>query len=445
MGKRKPTYDVGYKGKSTTGEIFEVTRYEGRKKITIRFECGMEKSTTSTLIKQDKVKYVKKTKKYEVGDIIYNKNYIKAEIVTIDRGKGRVKLKFDNGNIKNYAINSLSSKEFTDEDVIKIKTDDIFTTNNFGDVVVVRYVNAHEVIVKFSDGVETSCQASSLRLGNVGHPMSGLHLGYKFTNNEGFSAKVIEYISPLKVLIEWDDGGITEAMAANIKIGAVYYPNQKSICGVGYFGIGRYKPNKAGAGSNYKQRVYDSWQRMIRRCYDEKEQQKPSCKAYVGVTVCEEWHNFQNFSEWAEDKLDKFEVGWELDKDMFGDGWLYSPETCTLLPSKINWFLCDGYSHKESGLPEGVNLVTPKTPNSRVGYIARCHIKGTREYLGFYTTPQQAGEVYRQAKENEAKRLAEEYKHLLTEEQFKCLYNFKLEDIHRKTNRRNNLKDHTND
>ena len=227
MGKRKPTYDVGYKGKSTTGEIFEVIKYEDRKKITIRFECGMEKNTTSTLMKQGKVKYVKGVKKYEVGDILYNRDHVRAEIVSIDRRKGRAELKFDNGNVKDYSINSLSSKDFTDS--VKIKSGDVFTTNNFGDVKVVEYIDAHNVKVKFEDGVETSCQASSLRLGNVGHPMSGLHLGYKFTNNEGFSAKVIEYISPLKVFIEWEDGGITEAMAANIKIGAVYYPNQRSI------------------------------------------------------------------------------------------------------------------------------------------------------------------------------------------------------------------------
>lgn len=433
MGKRKPTYDVGYKGEATTGELFEVVKYEDRKKITIRFECGMEKNTTSTLIKQGKVKYVKAAKKYEVGDIIYNKNCVEAEIIDIDRRRGRVKLKFNNGNIKSYSIGSVGSREFTDEDIVKIKTGDKFNTNSHGVVEVVAYINAHKVVIKFEDGVESTCQASSLRLGNIGHPMSGLHEGYRFTNGEGFSAEVIEYISPLNVKVRWDDGGITEAMAGNIKIGAVYYPNQKSICGVGYFGIGKYKPNKAGAGSNYKQRVYDSWQRMIRRCYDDKEQQKPSCKAYVGVKVCEEWHNFQNFAIWAEDKLDKFEKGWELDKDMFGDGWLYSPENCTMLPSKINWFLCDGYSNKASCLPEGVNIIEPKTRNSKVGYIARCHINGKREYLGFYNTPEQAGEVYRSVKEGEAKRLAEEYKHLLTEEQYNRMYNFKLEDIHRKS------------
>lgn len=435
MGKIKPTYDVGYKGKAKTGEVFEVIAYEHRKKITIRFECGMEKNTNSTHIKYGNVTYTKKAPKYEVGLILTNVNGIEAEIIDINRSKGRVKLKFKNGNIKTYSLSTVSSREFTDEDVVKIKVGDVFNTTNYGEVEVVEYIDAHNIKVKFEDNVETMCQASSLRLGNVGHPMSGLHLGYEFTNHEGFTAKVIEYLTPLKVKIEWNDGGVTEAMAANIKLGSVYYPNHRSICGVGYFGIGDYKPNKSGRNeSNYKQRVYDSWQRMIRRCYDEKEQQKPSCRAYIGVKVCDDWHNFQNFAIWAEDKLDKFEKGWELDKDMFGNGMLYSPENCTMLPCKINWFLCDTYSSKKSGLPDGVTIIEPKHPNAKIGYVARCHINGKREYLGYYNTPEEAGSVYRVAKENEAKRLADEYKHMLTDRQYEKLYNFKLEDIHRKGN-----------
>ena len=259
-------------------------------------------------------------------------------IKSLDRRRGRVTLIFENGNIKNYSINSLSSRDFTDEDLVKIKKGDIFQTNNHGEVEVVEYKDSHNITVVFKDGLTTVCQASSLRLGNIGHPMSGLHIGYRFKNSEGFWAEVVEYDNSLKVTLRWDEGGTTQAMAANIKDGGVYYPNYKSVCGIGYFGFGKYKTNKGGRGSNYKQRVYASWQRMIRRCYDENEQKKPSCKAYIGVEVCEEWHNFQNFAVWAEDKLERFEPNWDLDKDMFGTGWLYSPENCTMLPSKINWF-----------------------------------------------------------------------------------------------------------
>lgn len=312
---------------------------------------------------------------------------------------------------------------------------DKFETTRCGVVVVISYKGYNKVTVRFEDGREKVVSSESLQRGNISHPdyKSGLKIGDEIINGDGVSGKLVSYENAQNLSIKWEDGIITSNhRASNFKKGHIYYPNYKSVCGVGYFGIGKYKPNKSGGNKNYNDRVFASWQRMIRRCYNKKEQEKPSCRAYIGVNVCEEWHNFQNFALWAEDKLEKFNKGWELDKDMFGDGWLYSPEVCCLLPERINWFLSNEYSGKSSGLPEGVNVVKPKHPNAKVGYIARCHLNSKREYLGFYDTPEQAGEAYRKAKEGEAKRIALEYKDLLTEDQFNKLYNFKLEDIHRK-------------
>lgn len=434
MSKYKPSYDIGYVGKACTGEVFTVINYEGRKKITIRFECGLVRNTTSTHIKQNSVKFsTMRVKPLKVGDEVTNKGGdIKAIILSIDNTSKRYTLKFENGLIKEYSKGCILSKEINDREAASIKEGDVFKTNNYGEVTVLEYKNAHIIHVVFEDGVTTTCQASALRLGTVAHPKSMIPEGYTFTNNDGCKGTVVNFHNCLEVDVEWDLGGVTTHNASSIKKGSAYCPSYKSVTGVGYFGIGKYKPNKAGKNLNYNERVYASWQRMIRRCYDEKEQLKPSCRAYKNVKVCDEWHNFQNFALWAEDKEDKFTKGWDLDKDMFGNGRLYSPENCCMLPSKVNWFLCDGYSCKTSGLPEGVNEIKPKSKNAKVGYVARCHINGKREYLGYYDCPYKAGEVYRQAKEKEARRLADEYKHMLTEKQYEKLYNFKLEDIHRK-------------
>lgn len=436
MGKLIPTYDVGYEGLSKDGLKFKVIKYEGRKKIKISFSDGATRNTTSTDIKYNKVIYPKKEStpmNFTVGEVVYNRDStIKGTILCKEEGTDKYKIEFENGTIKSYAKSSILSRDITDEYTVKIKKGDIFKTNNYGEVTVLEYENAHIIHVAFGDGVATTCQASALRLGTVAHPKSMIPEGYTFTNNDGCRGTVVNFHNCLEVDVEWDIGGITTHNAGAIKKGSAYCPNYKSVTGVGYFGIGKYKPNKAGKNLNYNERVYASWQRMIRRCYDEKEQLKPSCRAYKNVKVCDEWHNFQNFAEWAEDKEDKFTKGWDLDKDMFGNGKLYSPENCCMLPSKVNWFLCDGYSSKTSGLPEGVNEIKPKSKNAKVGYVARCHVKGKREYLGYYDCPYKAGEVYRQAKEKEARRLADEYKHMLTGEQYEKLCNFKLEDIHRK-------------
>lgn len=73
---------------------------------------------------------------------------------------------------------------------------------------------------------------------------------------------------------------------------------------------------------------------MISRCYDEKH---PSYRIYggKGVKVCDEWKkNLQTFLEWG--IANGWQDGYDLDKDVLGDGFLYSPETCCFIPKSVN-------------------------------------------------------------------------------------------------------------
>ena len=74
---------------------------------------------------------------------------------------------------------------------------------------------------------------------------------------------------------------------------------------------------------------------MLRRCYNSEEPRYQSYGAQ-GVKVCDTWHNFQNFCQWYEDNIPH---GYDLDKDLIGDGKIYSPETCIGLPCSFNTFL----------------------------------------------------------------------------------------------------------
>ena len=85
---------------------------------------------------------------------------------------------------------------------------------------------------------------------------------------------------------------------------------------------------------------------MLTRCY---RTNRP--KTYYDVEVCEDWWKASNFKAWME-KQDW--EGKELDKDLLGDGKLYSPETCCFLPKKINIFMkCGG---NKTIYPVGVTL-----------------------------------------------------------------------------------------
>lgn len=75
---------------------------------------------------------------------------------------------------------------------------------------------------------------------------------------------------------------------------------------------------------------YRKWADMLNRAY------KLGKHSYISCEVCDEWLTFSNFKRWME------EQDWEgkqLDKDLLGDGKLYSPDTCCFIDSKANSFL----------------------------------------------------------------------------------------------------------
>lgn len=79
---------------------------------------------------------------------------------------------------------------------------------------------------------------------------------------------------------------------------------------------------------------YKVWRGMLKRCYSVKFLIKHPW--YSNVRPCEEWLTFSNFRTWMEQQ------DWEgkdLDKDLFGDGYTYSPECCIFLDPRLNTFI----------------------------------------------------------------------------------------------------------
>lgn len=80
--------------------------------------------------------------------------------------------------------------------------------------------------------------------------------------------------------------------------------------------------------------IYTVWCQMKARCYN------PGCERYYryggrGVTICEEWlHDFGAFYDWA--IKNGWKEGLQIDKDIKGNGLLYSPDTCIFVTNKEN-------------------------------------------------------------------------------------------------------------
>lgn len=175
--------------------------------------------------------------------------------------------------------------------------------------------------------------------------------------------------------------------------------------------------------------VYKIWRAMIQRCYSDKTHKiQPT---YTICSVCNEWHNFQNFASWFEKNY--YNLGEHkmcLDKDILLKGnKTYSPNTCIFVDNRIN-VLFTKNNRKRGKYPIGVYF------KKDVGlYRSQCSVindDGTKsqKYLGDYKTPQEAFDTYKKFKEMYIKQIADEYKEKydnFPDILYKALYNYKIE------------------
>lgn len=140
---------------------------------------------------------------------------------------------------------------------------------------------------------------------------------------------------------------------------------------------------------------YVVWQDMLRRCYSASSHDK--FPTYHGCTVSDEWLYFSKFREWS--VKNKVSSDLFLDKDMIVLGnKVYSESTCAYVPRYVNNCLL-GSSFKRGNLPLGVTKVMTKRQKTPT-YMAKIGggERGSRVYLGTYSTPMAAHAVWQVSK-----------------------------------------------
>lgn len=183
----------------------------------------------------------------------------------------------------------------------------------------------------------------------------------------------------------------------------------KTVYGVGYIGEGKYKITI----NTQRTKVSNAWKNMIQRCYKGSE----THPSYKDVLVCEEWHNFQNFAKWFEENhIDE----WHLEKDILKKGnKIYSPENCCFVPPEINYLFIK-CTRKRGEYPIGISLV-----HDRFQVTLRKNKKTIN--LGRFDTTEEAFYVYKVAKEDYIKEMAEIWKPLIETRVYEALYNYQVE------------------
>lgn len=168
--------------------------------------------------------------------------------------------------------------------------------------------------------------------------------------------------------------------------------NSKGICGLGY------KSRDTSvyvAGTKVIDPAYKHWCNMIHRCYGTNNN-----KTYANCGVRSDWFEYEEFRYWFYGRT--YKTGFEVDKDILGDGNLYSPDTCCLVDKKLNnFFVGFRKSYKNS------NFGSKSVVSGRTIYTAYCRnpITGIRERLGRFDTEAFAKEIWLKRKREIAREL----------------------------------------
>ena len=163
--------------------------------------------------------------------------------------------------------------------------------------------------------------------------------------------------------------------------------------------------------------LYNHWNNMLHRCYDSKKHKiNPT---YIGCFVCKDWMYLSNFKNWFDEN---YVEGWCLDKDILVKGNKeYSPGKCCFVPNEINVLFTKRTANRGK-YPIGVSM--DKRNNRFNAYVNR----GNRQdYLGSYSTPEEAFKAYKKAKEEWIKEVANKWKDKLKPNVYEALMNYQVE------------------
>lgn len=214
---------------------------------------------------------------------------------------------------------------------------------------------------------------------------------------------VIDYKNWRNIVVMFNTTGcIRTVCSSDLRKGLVKDIMKPTMYGVGILG----KTWERGKTSSFE---YKTWVSMLDRLFTKKQKE-----SYKNVAISDDFLNFSDFESWCHTV--RKEVGFQLDKDLLGDGKLYSSETCCFLPSEINIALTVKTSTNLTGVRPSGNK-----------FFASVRTGGDAIYLGTYDTEIEAHQVYKEHKKEYMAVLAEKWKGKIDERAYDALlnYNFK--------------------
>ena len=170
---------------------------------------------------------------------------------------------------------------------------------------------------------------------------------------------------------------------------------------------------------------YVLWKSMLRRCYDEKHVEKQP--TYMNCYVDEFLLSFNNFYNHIHtmkgfNEVDNNGANFQLDKDILYKGnKVYHKDKICFVPKEINTFFVNNKASR------GENLIGVRYHKRDKIFDSKVAIDGKPKHLGSFKTELEAFNVYKEAKEQQAKVLAERWKDKIDERAYNALMNYKVE------------------
>ena len=234
--------------------------------------------------------------------------------------------------------------------------------------------------------------------------------------NCGEEVEIIKYYNASNILVRFNESGeVVKSTYGNFKRGTIKSHFNISVYNVGVIG------NKL----NWDKDSCKRWRGILERCYNSKFLIKNP--TYIGCSVCNEWLYYPNFKKWYDENYYTIKnQRMELDKDiLFKGNKIYNPNSCIFVPERINTLFTK--SNKSRGeLPIGLRY----SKNFKRIEVS-VHINKTQKHLGYFPNNsngiQEAFGVYKQAKEREIKRVADEYKDKIPKKLYDGMCNYKIE------------------
>lgn len=206
----------------------------------------------------------------------------------------------------------------------------LYETNNFGILEVVSIDSSVKATVRFvSTGYTAQVELGSIRTGQVKDWSNSMKefVGKVFPTQNYGDVVILNYEDAHNVKVKFLNTGSEGVFpAGNIKKGKIMDYSFPVSAGIGYLGFGEFNSTK-------NKGAYRNWIQMIERCYVEHEK----FTNYYDKSVTDTWHNFQNFAPWAESQVGFGLKGWQLDKDiLIPNNKVYGPDACCYVPARVN-------------------------------------------------------------------------------------------------------------